>query len=86
MCSAGAETASPRSSSWRAQGLVGLQAKEVWTLRKAPVAYSIELPTGRIYDTLSTKPQATELDAFDAVLARVAAASFILARPSRQQR
>ena len=50
-------------------GLIGLEAKGVWLLRKAPVAYSVELPTGRVYDTLSSNPQATEHEAFDAAQA-----------------
>lgn len=49
--------------------LVGLQGKEVWTLQRAPVAYQVELPSGRIYDALSSNPAATEQNAFDAVAA-----------------
>lgn len=50
--------------------LVGLQAKEVWQLQRAPVAYQVELPSGRVYDALSANPKATEQDAFDAAAAQ----------------
>lgn len=49
--------------------VVGLQAKNVWLLRKAPVAYQIELPSGRTYGTLSSDPGSTEQNAFDAAAA-----------------
>lgn len=47
-------------------GVMGLQAKEVWRLQRAPVAYEVELASGRSYGALSTDPAATEQDAFDA--------------------
>jgi hypothetical protein len=50
--------------------LVGLQAKEVWMLQRAPVAYQVELPSGRVYDALGSNPEATEQQAFDAAAAR----------------
>ena len=46
--------------------VIGLDAKDVWMLRKAPIAYEVELPSGRTYGTLSSNPKATEQDAFDA--------------------
>ena len=52
-----------------AAAVIGVHAKDVWVLRKAPVAYQIELPSGRSYGTLSTNPTATEQDAFDAAAA-----------------
>lgn len=51
-------------------GLAGLGAKEVWTLQRAPVAYQVELPTGRVYEALSSNPAASEQNAFDAAAAR----------------
>lgn len=45
--------------------LVGLQAKEIWTLQRAPVVYQVELPSGRVYDALAADPRATEQEAFD---------------------
>jgi len=48
---------------------VGLQAKKVWTLQRAPVSYQIELPSGRVYDALSSNPAATERNALDAAAA-----------------
>ncbi|MEI7597727.1 MAG: hypothetical protein WCJ41_00260 [Aestuariivirga sp.] len=52
-----------------AAAVIGLHAKDVWMLRKAPVAYEIELPSGRTYCTLSANPKSTEQDAFDAAAA-----------------
>lgn len=49
--------------------LAGVQAKQVWTLQRAPVAHHVELPSGRTYDTLAADPRATEEEAFDVAAA-----------------
>lgn len=49
--------------------LVGMQAKEVWRLQRAPIAYQVELPSGRVFDALSSNPAATEQNALDAAAA-----------------